>query len=358
MINFNNLTYTRVIMHSIKQKEIGQDSSEYITSNSLINVDESVIDTIKRRLSDAAGKNSRAFELEIENINPGSFFSLSNDISTLNEDDFIQRSKDIAELLATNQVHRSIPGGFLIILEANDSENKSYIIIIKAEPHEALRLVNDNEIKLLEKVFLSPSQKLYKIGVLYSKTNDIIIEEGIDVNIKFNALLFDDQFRLDGHPAEYFYKDFLGLSINKNSKIQTLSFYNKSQLFIKSISDSSVNKLDLLSSLKVFVKSVVSPIITPVEFAESFLTGSIKDEYISQVVRKHPSSFIRDTLLINSSLKNKKITFSDKIKIIGPEDGFENYVQILDNLDVYNDLSIDSEYSLLMIKGKPFSNDN
>ena len=47
------------------------------------------------------------------------------------------------------------------------------------------------------------------------------------------AYLFDDQFRADSKPAEYFYKEFLGFSVDQNSKIQSSRFFEKTAGFIK-----------------------------------------------------------------------------------------------------------------------------
>ena len=142
--------------------------------------------------------------------------------------DFIQSSKDIADILADSQKRTNIPGGYIILLDALDEE-KSIYIIIKAEPHQALQRVDvQSQISLLKSVFLSPSQKLYKIGILCERLDP----SGENPSDRFECWLFDDQFRAESHPAEYFYKDFLGFTIGNNAKIQSQRFYDKTEGFI------------------------------------------------------------------------------------------------------------------------------
>jgi len=135
-------------------------------------------------------------------------------------------------LLARAQTKQSIPGGYLIVMDCSDATSDYFAcIVIKAEPHEALQLARidgRDQLAVLDKVFLSPSQKFFKIGIIYQRSD----EENVDLNHQYGTLLFDDQFRPDGQPAEYFYKDFLGFSANRNNKIQSKRFYHKTESFI------------------------------------------------------------------------------------------------------------------------------
>jgi hypothetical protein len=164
MIDFNNLLVNRLIIHTINAKQEGQDSATVDASNEISEIDHNVLEIIRTRLIDAAGRNSKAFELDIDNTNPDSFYELSNKIGELNKKKFIQRTTEIAELLADCQRKVSIPGGYLLIMDCLDNDtNLPVIIVIKAEPHEALQFsisVGHTQVNLLSKVFLSPSPDL------------------------------------------------------------------------------------------------------------------------------------------------------------------------------------------------------
>ena len=170
-------------------------------------------------------KTSKAFELEIENTTGESFFSIASELHNQNNDNFIANTREIAGLLAKNQKRTSIPGGYLLIMDCIDNEAELPVcIVIKAEPHEALQFTNvggHSQVSLLKQVFLSPSQKLYKIGILYAKS----AIENDNKNDQYGCFLYDDQFRAESHPAEYFYKDFLGFTIgNINPAIKHYPF--------------------------------------------------------------------------------------------------------------------------------------
>lgn len=347
MINFQDLTFQKVIMHTISDKKSGEKCSTATLSTTLIEVDELVCQTIKTRLIDAAGRDSRSFELEIKDKSEDSFYEYGKILMDSSKDDvFIKASQDIAQLLAESQRHPRTPGGYLIVIKAIDDHTKdNYTVVIKAEPHEALRLSQNSQITLLEEVFLSPSQKLYKIGVLCGTENS-----------KFSALLFDDQFRQDGHPAEYFYRDFLGFSVDSNSKIQTLQFYNKTYEFL-SKNAKEADKIKLLTNLKSFIENN-DTILRPKSFGEQFLKGNLKDKFISEISNEFKTSFVKNSLLIKNKLKQRKLTFPKKINIIGPENSFDEQVKLLkeDNVQDINSL-LGEGYTVIAVKGKPFSDE-
>jgi hypothetical protein len=203
-INFNDLIITRAIIHDIIEKEPGQESATVNPNDELLTLNEDVISILLKRISDAAGKQSKAFVLKVGDNAEGSFYHLCNGLSNKNQDEFLRIS--IAELLASAQRRSSIPGGYLLILDCLDDDRPIYIAM-KAEPHEALTIPEDNkQLTVLNKVFLSPSQKLYKFGALATIENDIADNGSLEsINDKFLAFLFDDQFRSESKPAEYFF---------------------------------------------------------------------------------------------------------------------------------------------------------
>jgi hypothetical protein len=357
MIDFNNLLVNRLIIHTINVKLDGQDNATVDASNEVVEIDGSVLDIIKDRLINAAGRNSKAFELEIENSSPNSFFLLSKDISSLNEDDFIERTIDIARLLAESQRKVSIPGGYLLIMDCLDSDNNfPVIIVIKAEPHEALQFSAEgrhNYVNVLRKVFLSPAQKLYKIGILFQKNN----EKDLDLNQQFGSFLYDDQFRADNHPAEYFYKDFLGLTMSKNAKIQSQRFYDKSKDFIITRVDDTKVKMALLSALKNEFLINQSVTINPFNFANTYIPSQegLRDYYIANVCQELQFSIVKDDTLLRTRLNKRKIDFSSNINLSGPEDTFDDNVEIINEETISGLDASNSEYTIIKILGKPYS---
>jgi|SRR5690606_4125903 len=358
MIDFNNLLVNRLIIHTINAKQDGQDSATVDASNEISEIDHNVLEIIRNRLIDAAGRNSKAFELDIENSNPDSFFELSSEISELDEAAFIRRTTEIAELLADSQRRVSIPGGYLLILDCLDNEsNLPVIIVIKAEPHEALQFsINGGhtQVNVLHKVFLSPSQKLYKIGIIYKKTE----VETENVNEQFGCFLYDDQFRADTHPAEYFYKDFLGFTVGNNAKIQSQRFYDKTKNFILSNVQDLETKTLLVSALKNEFSINQNDTVNPINFATTYIPteNGLRDAYIGDVCQELPFAIVKDDSLIRTKLAKRKIDFPSNINLTGPEEGFDNRVEIISDAETIQNLEADNpNYTIVKISGKPYS---
>lgn len=358
MIDFNNLLVNRLIIHTINAKQDGQDSATVAASNEISEINYNVLEIIRNRLIDAAGRNSKAFELDIENSNQDSFFELSSELSELNEDEFIQRTTDIAELLADSQRRISIPGGYLLILDCLDNEsNFPVVIVIKAEPHEALQFsINGGhtQVSVLHKVFLSPSQKLYKIGITYKKSD----EETENVNEQFGCFLYDDQFRADTHPAEYFYKDFLGFTVGNNAKIQSQRFYDKTKNFVLTNVQDLETKTLVISALKNEFTINQSDTVNPINFANNYIPAEngLRDSYIGDVCQELPFAIVKDRSLIRNKLANRKIDFPSNINLTGPEEGFDNRVEIINEVDAIQNLEANNpNYTIVKISGKPYS---
>src|SRR4051812_3287313 len=122
MIDFNSLLVNRLIIHTINAKQEGQDTASVTPSNEISIVGHDALEIIRTRLIDAAGRNSKAFELEIENVNLGSFLDLSSNFANHDDAVFIQTTTEIAELLASSQTRVSIPGGYLLLMDCVDND--------------------------------------------------------------------------------------------------------------------------------------------------------------------------------------------------------------------------------------------
>lgn len=356
-IDFNGITVSRMIMHKITEKQDNQDSATVELDRNLLDINDEVVALIKERLIDAAGKQSRAFSLEFDDgyVGVGSLYQLCDGLSAVPDDEFIDKSCGIVELLASCQRRANIPGGYFILIDCQD-EDKALYVIIKAEPHQALQKIEGvSGLSLLKSVFLSPSQKLYKIGMIIERENPI----GDAPNEKYDCFLFDDQFRTITTPAEYFYKEFLGFSIGNNAKIQSQRFYDKTHNFIVENIEDTETKTNLLEALRNEFLVNQNPVTTPSDFARvSFPTPALRDEYIGDIAHELPASFVRDTVLIKNRLNKRKINFQDNINLSGPNANFDENVQFVHDVEEFQRLIQDEgEFTIVKIKGRPYSDD-
>lgn len=359
MVNLANLNFNRLIMHQVFCKEDGQPHATVEPANNIFNIDEDANDILRDRLSNAAGKNSKAFELEIGNSSPNTFYSIANTIKGNTNPDFISKSISIANLLAASQTSSNMPGGYLLVIEAQEREDNRYVlIVIKAELHEAFRTEMQQGVsvlKVLKDVFLSPSQKLYKIGILYEKLNPV----GSTPNDIYGCFLFDDQFRKSTKPAEYFYKDFLGFDISNNAKIQSQLFYEQTFNFIKENISETNKKMCLINELRNLFSVNQDTIITPAEFSTTYFeTPALRDIYSNEVLVNFHASIVKDSTLIDYELNHKKLVFPNKIKVSGPEIDFDLSVSLINSKDLFDSLDHEAkDYTILKITGQPFFND-
>ncbi|MFP4369956.1 MAG: nucleoid-associated protein [Candidatus Kapaibacterium sp.] len=345
-------------IHEIIAKQGSQEHAVASVDDKLLQLEESVNNIIKNRFSKAASKTNKFFEMDIEKSNGSCFFTLVHKMKHMSDVDFIKASGELAYLLAESQTRNSIPGGYLLVIEAQTRDHRQVYIAVKCELHEALRYEirdGNSQIRLLDDVFLSPSQKLYKIGIIYEREEQ---EPGKTFpNKEFGAYLFDQQFNPDSEPASYFFKDFLGFSYEGNSKIQSKRYYENTENFIKSNLENYEDKLSMLDLLRHQFREEEDTKIEPMDFAASYLQEpDMIERYANEVASYLPQNIHKDGTLLEHRLKWKKLNFPNKIVLSGPENTFEFGVEIikdkeeLDKIDLSN-----SAYTLIKISGKPFT---
>jgi hypothetical protein len=360
-INLNNLSIVHAVMHTIRKREEPNLTGipEFAPDQEVLT--EGVVRVIKERLINAMGKASKAFQLDILHDHSGSFYQLTEELRVIqNDDGFMDVSRRMATLLAGSQTKSSIPGGYLLILNCTEA-GKRVVIVIKAEPHEALiKPAGESPITLLDHVFLSPSQKLYKIGILCDKE---VFEAGardaLDKNGRYDAYLFDDQFRIKSTPAEYFYKDFLGLTISENAKIQSQKFYDMTEQFIKSAFTDTDEKTDLLRVLRDEFNLNMSPSVTPAVFADTYFPQVLADQYKNDTQFELPLSILKDPILIKAKISKRQVEFPGHILLSGPNDEFDEKVKLINGNRLQEDANMANaaNYTFVRIAGRPYYNE-
>jgi hypothetical protein len=349
------LKINRAIIHTILERQPPNPSGTAELENEMVELTDYAKKLLIIRIQSAFSKDSKAFELVIKNTANDSFYGYVSGINEMTNDKFIQQSQEIATLLAETQTKPKVRGGFLIVIDGyNDLTKKSVAIVIKAEQQEVLKYAQ-GKVEVLEKVFLSEAQKLFKIGVIYEHDTS---DGNLSNPNNFKGTLFDDQF-YNEKPAEYFFKDFLGFSIDENDKIQNLRFYNEAENFIKSNIKNYDDQAEVLSYLKNYLLNNQHSLVTPSNVATQLFTDPVLlNNFHSNVVQKLPSSFARNTTLIKSPLSNRKIDFNNKIKLSGPENKFDNYVKVITNQSELDELDFNnSNYTVVKIMGKPYHNE-
>jgi len=321
-MNLTKIAFNRLIIHKIigKTKTAPAYSK---TSDELHKLETETEDTLRSRITSAVLRSKRFFETKVENTSADSFFDVSKDLYGSDKKTFIKLTKKIAQVAEDAHQRGTIPGGLLIIIEANIDSHES-IIIIKAELQEALTL-NGSAVELIKELFLSPAKEFYKIGILIHKN-----KRSKQPNA-FDCYVYDDNFNPRKEDiAEYFYKDFLGFSTSENDKLRTNNFLKDFLTFV----DENVSEFESRRNLKVRIKAdyreSASNIIDPSSYREFFETDTNSAErFENQVLSKYPQSFSKDLSLVDHSLQKSSISITGDLRIIGTSTIVDQYVDII-----------------------------
>lgn len=316
MIQFNLLDIKRVMMHRIIEKFLQDPERQHVRveeNEELVELNENIKALVKKRLTESCGRQGKCFQLGIANDSQGSCFDFIKEISTKDNQEFIQCSKDIASLLASAQDTRgTVPGGYFLLVDARIPDNGNMMpvyIIMKAERQEALNAIG-NGIQALEHVFLSPAQKMYKVGIF----KQISTQANLD-RTSFEAYLFDSQFNDGTSLAEYFYKDFLGLTIDGNGEVQTKMFYDKFCETVDTVFKDDVENRNRCRELLRAEMMNQNANVNPHDTIINIVPVDKRNVFISKVGNKFPNSFVKNTNSIKNKIDNQVVYLRSSVRL-------------------------------------------
>jgi 37-kD nucleoid-associated bacterial protein len=353
-LNFQGLQIRRMASHTVLEKQRNDACAKAEVTTELLTFDYDQERLILERLRAAMGRKGKGFYLEIADSFPSSFFGHCLNLNKVNDQDFLKRSQDIAHLLAEKTTRSAPKSGYLMVIDAIDTlhNNEPVYIVIKADPQEALRR-NAAALEHVKDLVMSPAQKFYKVGVLYMD-----MKEGDNYpNNSYSGFLFDDQFNSgNSNLSAYFYKSFLGFDLINNGPLQTKNFFERTSQFIdKSIKDED-KKEELAEALRVLVKTDQAEKIYPKDFADHYLESDEEKALFNATITKDfPTAIIKDTALLDFSLKTRKVKFND-VQISAPDNSFADHVKVIKNEAEFANLDPnDKSYTIVKIMGKPSS---
>lgn len=353
---FNSLEIKRAIIHKILERKETDACSQVEENNTIIHCTPKMTLMIIERLLDAMGRKGKGFYLEIGDVAPSSLFMQCNGLDRRTDNEFIATSQALATKLAGLQTKGAIPDSYLMFIEAKDmsyQRGAPVYITIKAEPHSAFQH-NGTAVDVLENLFLSPSQKLYKVGILYEDDNNVVgEEEKAFPNSHFSGYVFDEQFTGSSNLAKYFYEGFLGFTLLHNGPLQSKKFYDLTSSIIMTkvpVED----REDLLDALKTVFNADVSIWIRPNEFVENYVADStLKAVFIAKVVSKLPASILKSSELLDFSLHKRRLNFGEYY-ISGPDENFAEKVRVIKTQEELASLDLnDPNHTILVMPGKP-----
>lgn len=332
-MNFSNLQIDRIVIHEIFERDSDRNIQTPRYGNELSVLDDKGIEAFEGRIINAIGSESNSMEMDIVSYGKGSCISIVNELINLNDNEFIEVSKGIADKLAEAQISKRIPGGVVVIAQGTVGEeiDKNCVVIIKAEIHNGFTRTN-NVLAYLSDLLLTPQQKLYKIAAFLENNTDTD-----NLMEKFELCVYDHNMKKSEtkDAAAYFYSTFLGSTFKKNSKIMTRDFYEKTKEVINELDITDEEKIDLNMGLYTYVKSGVNSTLSIGEFSNQYLREDLRDYYQNRMKEKEVSStaISKDLAYLNNRLKQRKIKFTSEVSITGPSDKFNDSVNVLECAD-------------------------
>lgn len=336
MINYNILEIKRAIFHKVMARRSDCDSY-VVESDSLRELTDDMKDILRKRMSDAFGSAGRAFELAINDVEDGSVYSIIHNLRHEDDSVFYQRSVELANKLAFCQNKTSIPHGFFVLLDCvNPIDNMPVYVMMKAEPHDAVE-ITQSLARAINNIILSPSQKMYKAGCF----QQINTEGG---HRGYKAYLFDEQFGSRAHLAEYFYRDFMGLTVSANDKVLTKMFFAKMTDAIKDkYKNDYLRKNDADEVLNAEMHNQ-NTTLNPRDVIDRAICLDDRDYFYRRVLSEEmPPSFRKNISLIDSRMINRSMSISDDIKIFAPQGMFQDDSFVIDR-------ETDNDYVIVKIR--------
>ncbi|MCD4818666.1 MAG: nucleoid-associated protein [Candidatus Cloacimonetes bacterium] len=333
-VAISNLVINKIIVHEVFKR--GEDKRIVTPSYSDYLEDLSVegLEEITKRIIDACGRDSHCVQMEITEIDVNSVFDYASLSLSNQEENFIELSKDITFKLAQAQTSRGYPAGAVVCFTGTVSQyNYPCYGIIKTEKHAGFAKHSEHLV-FLKDLLLTPSQRLYKIG-LFIEVDNVSEDETHRDSCDFQAYVFDHLLRNnEAKAAHYFYNSFLGCNFMHNAKRITADFYKSTSLFIDNcIQLSDEEKLDLKSSLYVYLKLDNQNSISVTDFSTKYISDpALRDSYRNYCESEGlPStSFNKDIFLLKSKLKRRKIKFNTDVNISAPVNKFNDLVRVLE----------------------------
>lgn len=332
-----NLQIEDIISHRVFARDATKVPRDPVLTNKLMQIPREGLDALQQRMTSALGSRSHGIEMSIEKTDAESFFQLAADAISQGKAHFIAATRTMATKLATAQSNTSGLSGVLIVLRGRIGRQPTrFLAVIKAEVHDGFGAGDTDEtvsMNYLKSLMLTPTQRLYKVGLLIELKSGPALAPGSYVSTGYRAFLFDHLITATEtrSAAAYFYAHFLGMGIQKSSKKLTQDFFEHSETFIKTSSLSDDEKWELREALRVDLRSA-SAIINAADFAaEHIQDETVRQSYCDYLENQgFPKAAVaKDVAYVKSRLRRpRRWAFTSGVKLLIPADADPRIVTV------------------------------
>lgn len=330
-IDLTNMKIERVVIHTVPKRTVDRAPGTPTYATGIITLPPASSATFQARVVEALGGSSHGIAVAIVEETPGSFFQIAASLMYADDKTFLQQSRLLPDRLAVAQANRDLAASKLLVASGKAGKGrKRFLVVIKAELQDGFSEQN-NSIAHLTELFLTPSQKLFKIGFISEEVAAAPMGGMFD-SANFKAHLFDHLMNASEtrDAAHYFYSQFLGAGIIASDKRLTKSFYELTKEFINSAPVEQEKKVEMLEALRVDLRSK-SAVVHVTTFAKQHLDSTVAAEYIKFMEgNSFPKTAVDKNLdFIGAQLRKKrKIRFEHGVEITAPGDTLHTLVKI------------------------------
>lgn len=321
-LDLKGLKINRVAIHTIKKRGPDKKSQQPKYAESVISLPDGAAEVFETRITESLGKSSHGVEVAIVADDDNSFIAIASKLMHAQSDaEYLKKSRLLADNLSFAQENKDLSASKLLVVSGvtGAAQNK-YLVAIKAE-HQDGFAEHEDGIRHLRELFLTPSQKLFKIGFFVEEVSYDLSAQGL-VKDNYKAYLFDHLMNelASRSAAYYFYNQFLGVDLIASEKKLTKDFYDLTVSFVNNSSVSQDEKIEMLEALRVELRGN-SAII----HAKSFATSNFREELVSTYLNYMKeqgftsTAVTKNTEFIASMLKRKqKISFKNGVEVSAP----------------------------------------
>jgi hypothetical protein len=322
MLDLSLLSIEKAIIHYVPNCQ--NPDIQPILNDSLLSLEDEARDTLADRITGVLGRGANCIEMRVadttDNSTANQIVNILND--PLNDNNFISKTKNLAQKLYLAQFSGNISEGILLcLLGRSGRSQQQFVALIKAEKQTGFHIDTEKlfNVEFFRDLFLTDSQKLYKIA-FWSRITTARLISIPDLKVH----IFDQNatHSRTAKAALYFSQSFSGCAPLENTAYQTEQFYLITRDFIdQNLNIPDTDKVMLLNSLHTYLKSDQSTLINTREFATTYLKNDeLVNQYLSRMQKGHfPETAINKNIeRILRKLKHRKISFDTGVKISFP----------------------------------------
>lgn len=323
-----NLAVGRICLHEIQKRNDERQALPVTYGPKLLALTGKPLQAFEKRIYAAFGSDAQCMDMTIASYGAGSAALLGSELVKATDAEFVTKSRAFADSLNLHQQSRSIPGGLVVVFDGTvGNPALPFFGIMKAEMHEGFVRGQNLSAEFVESLFLSPGNKLYKIGLFRAKAEPAAALPG-----GWSATLYDRQMSALNREgaAGYFHGNFLGLEIPKDSAFQVRKFWEETRAFIKQCDMDEEGKIDLYNGLNTYLKVDQAQEIQVSEFAQRFMGDDLGDAYVAHMrrVRIPETAIAKDLSEVKGRLRTRRFRFPGKIVLSGPPEAITDLVTV------------------------------